>query len=72
MKPETIGDRIQLLMLKQKVSVQQLAHMLGVSRGTIWGWKAGKSEPLSSQIGKMAEIFNVSCDYLIKGCEHAD
>lgn len=67
MQPKTIGDRIQLLMLKQKVSVQELAHMLGVSRGTIWSWEAGKSEPLSSQTGKMAEIFGVTCDYLING-----
>jgi len=67
MKPETIGDRIQLLMLKQKVSVCELSQLLGVHRKTLYNWKAGMSEPLSSQVGKMAEIFGVTCDYLISG-----
>lgn len=72
MKPKTIGDRIQLLMLKQKVSVQEICQLLGISRTTFYYWRAGKSEPESSKIGEMSDIFNVSCDYLIKGDEHAD
>lgn len=67
MNPKTIGDRIQLLMLKQKVSVQEICQLLKISRTTFYYWRAGKSEPLSSQIGKMAEIFGVTCDYLING-----
>ena len=67
MKVETIGDRIQLLMLNQKISVIELSQLIGVNRKTIWRWKAGTTEPLSSQVGKLADIFGVTCDYLING-----
>lgn len=67
MQPKTIGDRIQLLMLQKKISVCELSQLLGIHRKTLYNWKAGLSEPLSSQVGKMAEIFSVSCDFLISG-----
>lgn len=67
MKVETIGDRIQLLMLNRKISVIELSQLIGVNRKTIWRWKAGTTEPLSSQVGKLADIFGVTCDYLING-----
>ncbi|MBO7714615.1 MAG: helix-turn-helix transcriptional regulator [Methanobrevibacter sp.] len=67
MNPKTIGDRIQLLMLNKKISTQELAQILGVDRKTIWSWKAGSTEPLSSQIRILAIVFGVTCDYLING-----
>ena len=67
MQPKTIGDRIQLLMLNKKISTQELAQILGVDRKTIWSWKAGSTEPLSSQIRILAIVFGVTCDYLING-----
>lgn len=67
MKPKTIGDRIQLLMLDKKISTCELAQMLKIHRNTILNWKAGTSEPLSSQVGELSDIFGVTCDYLIKG-----
>lgn len=67
MSPKTIGDRIQLLMLNKKISTQELAQILGVDRKTIWSWKAGSTEPLSSQIRILAIVFGVTCDYLING-----
>lgn len=67
MQPKTIGDRIQLLMLNNKISVQEICQLLEISRTTFYYWRAGVSEPESSKVGKMAKLFGVSCDYLILG-----
>lgn len=67
MQTETIGDRIQLLMLKNKISIQEICEILQISRTTFYHWRVGYSEPGSSKIGKISKLFGVTCDYLIFG-----
>ena len=50
---------------KHNVSQQQLANSLGVSQGTIGNWESGIREPNFKTITKLAEMFNVTTDYLL-------
>ncbi len=64
-----IGQRIYELRLKNNLSQDTLAEMLGVSRQAISKWENQMSIPELEKIVQMSEIFDVSLDYLIKGKE---
>jgi transcriptional regulator with XRE-family HTH domain len=41
---------------------EQLAYTLGLSVATVYKWEAGTSEPRSSTLRALAELFGVSMD----------
>lgn len=61
----TFGDKLQALRKQQKISQDNLAEQLGVSRMTISRWESGQSLPDINQILKISEVFTVSVDYLM-------
>lgn len=62
---ETIGARIKELREKFKLSQQDLAKQLNTARPVISNWEHGKTEPSSSQLKKLATIFETSADYIL-------
>lgn len=63
----TLKERIKGLCKENGISMNQLEKELGFAAGYIS--KLGKSAPNSTYIGKIADYFNVSIDYLTKGKE---
>ena len=62
----TIGDRIRELRLARKWTQSELADKLGLDRTTISKWERhGGSEPDADTIKKLADIFEVTSDYLL-------
>ena len=53
--------------LKKKLTQEQVAELLGVSRQTISNWENEKSYPDIISVIKMSECYDVSLDYLLKG-----
>lgn len=49
---------------KRKMSVEDLAKQIGVTRKTIYNWENAGNIPMSALI-KMADLFNCSIDYLL-------
>ena len=64
-----IGSKIQTARLEKKLTQEQVAELLGVSRQTISNWENAKSYPDIISVIKMSECYNVSLDYLLKGEE---
>lgn len=66
-----IGKRIKELREKAGLTQQQLADMdsLRVQRSLVGFWEIGKRDLNSNQIIALANIFNVSCDYILRGIE---
>jgi transcriptional regulator with XRE-family HTH domain len=64
-------DRIKALRLKEKMNQTQLGEVLGVSQDAISKIEKGINNPTVAQIAKMAEIFNVTTDFIINGNESA-
>ena len=62
-------DRIKELRLKAKMNQTALGEILNVSQDTISKIEKGINNPTVVQISKMAEIFNVTTDYIINGNE---
>lgn len=47
------------------VKIEQAAARLEVSITTLMNWETGKTKPKAQNIKAMAELYNVSADYLI-------
>ncbi len=65
----TIGERIYELRTRHNLSQGDLANELNVSRQSISKWENGNSTPDLEKIIRLAEIFNVSLDELIRNEE---
>ena len=66
-----ISDRIQSLRKARGITQEQLADAVGVSRQAVSKWEAGQSGPDLERIVAMAEYFDVTTDYLLRGIEPA-
>lgn len=60
-----INKNISYLRKTQKLSQEDVAEKVGVSRQTIAKWEAGDSIPDVINCSKLAEIFNVTLDDLV-------
>lgn len=58
-------EKLKMARKDQKITQVQLAKTLNVSQGTIANWENGLREPDLSTVQKIAEILNVSVDYLL-------
>ena len=65
----TLGEKIYELRTQHNLSQGDLANELNVSRQSISKWENNNSTPDLEKIVKLAEIFNVSLDKLIKNEE---
>ena len=75
MKKEEItkitGKRIKQLRKQRNLTQEQLGKYLNLNRPVIANWERGDRNPTLDQFNKLAELFNVSIDYLV-GREEAE
>lgn len=64
---DTINDRIFTLRTQAGISQQRLADDLNLSRRAISLWETGRRAPDIQSVLLLADYFQVSLDYLIKG-----
>lgn len=62
----TIGEKIIQLRMSKGISQEQLAEHLNVSRQSVSKWEMGQAAPQIDKIVQLSELFNVSCDELLK------
>jgi transcriptional regulator with XRE-family HTH domain len=71
-----MGEKIALLRRQRGWSQEELADRLDVSRQSVSKWESGGSIPDLERVAKLAQVFEVSTDYLIRdeieGSEYAD
>ncbi len=58
-------EQLKAVRLEKKLSQPELAELVGVSKGMISFWENGVSEPTITNLIKLAQIFEVSTDYLL-------
>jgi transcriptional regulator with XRE-family HTH domain len=61
------GELLKKLRVENKLSQEQLAEKLELSRQSISKWEQGVSTPDIDNFVKLAELYNVSVDSLLKG-----
>lgn len=64
-----LADRIVELRKKKGWSQEELAEAAGVTRQSVSKWESAQSTPDLDKILKLAEIFGVTTDHLLKGQE---
>lgn len=67
--PSTIGARICRIMRIKGISHEAISKQLEISRQTVTHYLNNQRKINAETLGKIAEIFDVSCDYLILGKE---
>ena len=67
----TLGEKIKKARIESGFSQEQLAGKMMVSRQAITKWESGKGLPDISNLKLLAQLLNVSIDYLLDdGSEH--
>lgn len=59
------GERLKYLREKNKMYQSELAEKLNLAPSTISMYERGDRDPDTSTLSKIAEIFNVTTDYLL-------
>ena len=58
--------RLRELRIKSGLKQNEIAKRLGVSGQTILNWENGIYEPKINQLIQLADLFNVTIDYLVE------
>ena len=66
MKNNVFGKNLQALRLSENLSQRELGNRLGVCNQTVSFWESGRHEPDLDTLLKIAELFQVTVDYLLK------
>ena len=61
----TIGQKISILRTAEKMSQEQLAEMLCVSRQSVSKWESDKSLPEITTVLELSKIFGITTDDLL-------
>ncbi|GMA64717.1 helix-turn-helix transcriptional regulator [Alicyclobacillus fastidiosus] len=64
-----IAKRLANLRRKHRYTQQQIADYLGISRGAYANYEIGNREPDASTLAKLAQMLEVSTDWLLTGKE---
>lgn len=59
------SDRLKTLRENKGYSHHELAHLLDVGSAQIWRYESGKISPTAEVLARMAQVFEVSADYLL-------
>lgn len=65
MNTELIGNNIKRMRVERRLSQDDLANTIHVTRPTISNWENGKAEPSSSQVINLAKTFEVTADEIL-------
>ncbi|GED69420.1 hypothetical protein BRE01_31220 [Brevibacillus reuszeri] len=67
----TIASMLKSLRKQHKLMQKDVADKLGISESAYGFYEQGRREPSLDNIKQLAEIFNVSVDYLLTGISYA-
>lgn len=64
-------DNLKKLLSKKNMTYKELSEHLGVKASSISMWMTGNSLPRMGMLDKLADLFNVSVEYLITNKEES-
>ena len=60
-----LWNKIKDLRKDKHITQKELAKLMNVSQQTVGAWETGRAIPGSDTLGELADLFNVSTDYLL-------
>lgn len=64
---ETLGTRLKALRKEKKLTQQQIADFIGVSKTSVIYWEKGETVPKHESLMSLAKVLNTSADWLLSG-----
>lgn len=64
-----LNERIRELRKRFGWTQKELAKRINVSQQTVGSWEVGRAEPSSETLTRLAELFEVTTDYLLGGSQ---
>lgn len=64
---ETLGTRLKGLRKEKKLTQQQIADFIGVSKTSVIYWEKGETLPKHESLMSLAKVLNTSADWLLSG-----
>lgn len=58
-------ERLQELRKEKRLTQKQIAKEINVSEDSVYNWEKGRSEPSITDLISLANLLNVSIDYLV-------
>lgn len=71
-KKLNLAEKLQLLRNENRLSQEELAEKLGISRQAVSKWESGKSTPDLNKLIAISELYNVTIDSLVKCTDEFD
>jgi len=62
----TLGTQLYILRKKKRMSMQELAYELGVSKTAVGKWEAGTSKPSAVSLIKICNFYHLNIQQLSK------
>lgn len=62
-----LGENIIRLRTEKRLTQEELADLLGVSRQSVSKWESGASVPELDKLIRLSEVFDITVDELVKG-----
>lgn len=60
-----LAQRLKELRFEHKITQQEMASKLGISRSTLAGYESENKQPSYDILLKISNVFNISTDYLL-------
>ncbi|TVY02394.1 helix-turn-helix transcriptional regulator [Cohnella terricola] len=67
-----MGERLRELRLRRKISQEEVARNIGITRSAYSHYEINNRQPVYDTLIKLAVFFDVSLDYIIGGTQHRD
>lgn len=58
-------ERLRLIRKENKLTQDELAEKIGVSKNTVWSWEHGRRNASAESVIRIALLFEVSADWLL-------
>ena len=58
-----LGEKLKQLRKARNLKQDDIAHIFGISRGSVSNWEKGRRKPNIQQLEELAKFYNISLDY---------
>ncbi len=65
--PREIGERIRLTRQERRITQEELAGAVGVSRSAVAQWETGRSGQVTGNLARIAQVLGVGVEFLMQG-----
>ncbi len=68
----SVGERLLQIRNEKRMTQEELAEYLNVSRQSVSKWELNKTMPDVEKLMQLSELYDVTLDYLVKGVEEKE